>query len=407
MNKPRDKKSGKFITKYTDEELIQMGRERNPNVEVVNISKDKNSIWTFRCHKCGGEYNKQRQYLTSGKGSFNCPFCSGHLVQEGINDICTTANWMCQYFVDKDFPKHHTFCSTVKTLVECPNCKTRKLFSPCDLQRCKGIGCKVCSDGISFPNKYIRAFLKQLPITKVKYEFCPEWGNRKLYDNYFEYDDQAYIVEADGYFHYAENLMNGGRSLKESQRIDRAKEKVASEHGVKTIRIDCLKSDGEYIKNSILKSELNDIFCLSEINWESCLEATATSLILSVWEYYKTHNHPTLAEIGSVFHISTNTAMRYLKRGDESGAIHYYRSYNKKNIIRRNAIVMSIYDKQMIHLGDFESISTGVNYLNSKYDLCFSQKYVYKLCKTKGDGDMIKYKNVYIKFRKAGDGGVG
>ena len=39
-------------------------------------------------------------------------------------------------------------------------------------------------------------------------EYSPYWAGRKRYDNYFEYNGQAYILEMDGAWHYKDNNMS-------------------------------------------------------------------------------------------------------------------------------------------------------------------------------------------------------
>ena len=68
--------------------------------------------------------------------------------------------------------------------------------------------CPVCSDGVSYPNKYVRNLLKQLPIENLEYEWKPEWGKQYSYDNYFIYNEKEYIVEADGAQHFKDSIFS-------------------------------------------------------------------------------------------------------------------------------------------------------------------------------------------------------
>lgn len=126
-----------------------------------------------------------------------------------------------------------------------------------------GFNCSNCSSKISYPNKFIYKFLKQLDV-----EFNTEqmfgWSGKRRYDFYIP--QLSCIIEAHGMQHYKDTLW----STKEyQQNNDKFKEEIALSHGIKNyIQIDCRKSNFKYIKQSILNNnQINNLFDLSKINW--------------------------------------------------------------------------------------------------------------------------------------------
>lgn len=321
MNKLRHEKSGRFITKYTDEELIQMGRERNPNVEIIDISKDKNSIWTFRCHKCGGEYNKRRQYLTSSKSGFNCPICSGRLIVEGINDLLTQRPDLKPYIVDKNEAIKFGKSSKEKIQVKCPNCGFIKRISVDNLTK-RGFICTMCGDGISMPNKFLRSFLIQFESScdKLEFEYHNDWTNGKRYDAFFKYNNCQYVVEIDGEQH----CRDAWWITKEEQKSnDKIKDELAKDNNVKMIRIKAYESSFEYIKQNIINSELSELFDINTVDWDFCKQNATKSIIVEASKFFNSNKDYSTTDVMNKYKISRFSAIQYLKRGTELGLCDY------------------------------------------------------------------------------------
>ena len=133
-----------------------------------------------------------------------------------------------------------------------------------------GFSCPRCSDKISYPNKFLRAFLEQLPVENIQFEYSPKWARPYRYDGYCEYKDLKIIIEMDG------GLGHGNHKYKSSEidiggkQRDLIKDQLAEINGITLVRIDCINSNFEYIKTNILTSLLNNIFDLNQIDWEIC-----------------------------------------------------------------------------------------------------------------------------------------
>ena len=174
--------------------------------------------------------------------------------------------------------------------------------------------CKVCSDGISYPNKLARNILMGLPVNNLNFEYHPVWADNKYYDNYFEHQGKKYILEMDGNWHYIDNNLSG-RTKEESQALDNYKDQLAKEHNINVIRINCSVSSLEYIKNNILQSKLAQIFDLSSIDWIECDKLSQHSFVKMVCNYYDTHKDVTETQLAKMFGLCNATIGRYLKKG--------------------------------------------------------------------------------------------
>lgn len=187
--------------------------------------------------------------LHDGSG---CPYCHGHAIWRGFNDLWTTRPDVARLLKNPDDGYRFGYNSNKKVEFVCPKCNfiiTKPIYEVSN-QR---LSCSMCADGVSYPNKFGRALLKQLPITNLKCEYSPQWAHPYRYDNYFKYKGQSYIVEMDGAFHFEEKTCSS-LSLNEVMRVDKIKTEMATQHGLIVIRIDCRISEFDYIRQSILQS---------------------------------------------------------------------------------------------------------------------------------------------------------
>ena len=278
----------------------------------------KEECYKYHCNICGNEDWIVKYLLINGCG---CNCCNGKKVVEGINDIPTTAPWMVKYFQGGyDEAKLYTKTSDKKIYPICPDCgaiKT-KLMSIKTIYKNHSIGCE-CSEYISYPNKFSYAFLDQLPIKNREKEYSPDWMRPYSYDNYFEYQDQKYVLEMDG------GLGHGNQTWEHTKddvglKIDRYKDNLANKHDIIVIRIDCQKSNMNYIKNNIEESLLAKIFDLSKIDWLKCDKFAIDNLIKEICIFYETNNHPKYEKIKENFPIKSNpTIKKYLEIGEKHG----------------------------------------------------------------------------------------
>jgi len=347
-------KIGRILNKNTSEfkikvETIFKDEKRDIIITDNEYRKDKNGWnikwYKYTCKVCGWtEGWKRESDLITGYG---CTCCSGDSAVLGINSIIDISPWMIPIIDDVDFCKTHTSNCMDKIYTICPDCgrKSSKATTINNLYKYKKVSC-ICQDGKKFPNKFAFKILKKLNIDfemEKYFDWCKfEFKNKiqkGLYDFYFKLDNKECILEMDGGFHNNDNNMNGQTS-EESQYIDNEKDRLALEHGIEVIRIDCdyrnIERRFEYIKNNILQNDkLNELFDLNSIDWIKCNEFALSNLVKIACKYKKNNPKLTTTEIGKLMGgYNKSIICRWLKQGNG-----IWCNYNSKEEIIKNGYI--------------------------------------------------------------------
>jgi len=331
------------------------------------------------------------------KNKKGCPICAGRLVVKGVNDISTTASFMLPYFKNIEDAYAHTRTSKDKVIFKCPDCGTERLIEIGKVYA-RGFSCQVCSDSISFPNKFARGLLKQLPINNW---ICEYHIDNKFFDNYFEYNNKKYILEMDGEQH--KSYIGRGRSLKEEQKNDKLKDELAKSNNIEMIRIDCYYSDRYYIQKNIESSLLNKLFDLSKIDWNYCTEIACKNLVFEVADYYNKISIDT-KEIADFFKLNRNTVVEYLKQANSFGKCDFTYELvrkrvgekNKRTLRDRFAIPVKVFNPSMEYIGSFPNLMDCCDMLSEKYKIDFKGKSV--LAMLHRHNNKTKYKGWYFEI---------
>lgn len=255
--------------------------------------------------------------LHSGTG---CPYCSGNAIWKGFNDLWTIRPDVAKLLKNPDDGYRFGQYSNQKAEFICPRCNNVAVKSVDDVSR-QGLSCSACSDGVSYPNKFGRALLKQLPVENIQYEYSPKWAHPYRYDNFFQYKGKSYILEMDGAFHF-EDKPYSKLPLEKRVQVDNIKTKNAINQGIIVIRVDCRISKCDYIKESILQSCLSQLFDLSMVDWDLCDKASCSSLVKMACDLYMSGVHST-KNIGDALCVTSKAARDYLKRGSRIGLCDY------------------------------------------------------------------------------------
>lgn len=237
-----------------------------------------------------------------------CPVCSGRHVLVGVNDLNTVRPDLIKYLVNKNDGEKYREQSNQIISVKCPNCGYTRDMYIYELSA-KGFVCHICGDGISYPNKFVRNFLKQLDIN-YEPEKMFDWLNNRKYDQYLP--DYNLIIENHGRQHYEESGIM--RSLEEQKEIDMLKRNEAISHGYKYIELNCSESSLECIKQAIMNSELPLLFHFYEndIDWKKCDLTASKSKVIEALEYL--NNGMSKKEIAQLLEISSTTLNDYINR---------------------------------------------------------------------------------------------
>lgn len=295
-------------------------------------------------------------------------------------------------FKTKESKKHY--------ICECLDCGIRKEVTE-EYLIYKGFTCSYCSDKISYPEKIILLLLKSIGI-KYDYQKMFDWSKKvscpydkkptnKIYDFYIPSLD--IIIEVNGELHYQESKWSNSRPLSYVKENDKYKRYLANKNNIKEyIVIDCSISDLEYIKENILKSELNKIFDLSSIDWNEINSMSYGSLMKDCSDLWNS-GVKSAQSIADKTGLSKATVITYLKRL----AKLKLNDYDPKNELRNGArLTQEKNKKELICLNDrnkFKSIVDCISFYK-ELGIDFTQARISDVCRGKRNhhkGYQFKY----------------
>lgn len=312
-------------------------------IEILKQIRMKHGKYTqkgyiYQCLNCGNIDAITNTHLQTKCG---CNVCAGKKVLKGYNDMWTINPSLAKLLANpEDGYKYTQYCN--KSIDwRCPDCGNIIENKKINNINKNGLSCPKCSDGISYPEKFMFNVLEQLNINFI-YQYSPEWIKPKRYDFYFKLNNKEYIIEMDGGLgHGKKDNKMSGQTKEESKAIDDYKDKNANEHNIEVIRIDCYynKNDRfEYIKNNILNSnKLNNFFHLSKIDWLACHEFSCSSRVKEACDLWNNHTYNTTTEIANVLRLERSTICRYLKQGNNLNWCNYNPKEEAKNVNIRNS----------------------------------------------------------------------
>lgn len=273
--------------------------------------------------------NSLQAYLRNNPLSKVCGVCNGKKVKEGINDIPTTAPWMIDYFQGKyDEARKYTKSSNKRKHFVCPHCLKIKNNSIQirQLQIKRSIGCS-CGDGVTYAEKVMKSCLEQLELEYIQ-EYSPEWIKPKRYDFYLP--SKNVIIEMDGALGHGNGNKINKTTRQETQATDDYKDKMALKNNLKVIRVNCLKSDIDFIKDNIIQSRIFTVKELQKIDFRLCEETALSNRAKDVCDYYNRNKPISSTDIGTIFHIAHSTVLNYLNKGTKIGWCNYNGKENMK-----------------------------------------------------------------------------
>jgi len=299
QNKLTEKEIRKIIDEILGEnwEIAKIKTNKKTYVELVDPEGYKYSSVNIQVIKKSGT----SKFSTTNK-----------YTKDNINHWLKLNN--ISFYLINEYKKSHN-----KIEFKCLECNNLIKRSWDDIQQ-GNISCPMCSDGISYPEKFGLNLFNQLGVN-YNYNSKLIKSKNKRYD--FTCEDLKIIVETHGLQHYEDCFNNlGGRTLEEEIKNDRCKKELAEHNGYKYIEIDCRKSEMEWIKNSILNSELAQTFNLSDIDWLKCHEFACNSFVKTVSELWNNGIKNT-KRIAEIIKLSKPTIIKYLKQGVTLGICNY------------------------------------------------------------------------------------
>ena len=390
---------GKILGRYTSDFKIEVEQTLQDDKRDITIldrkyikrkNKYGNEKWyKYKCNKCGWNEGWIRESnLLKSRG---CSCCHGNTLVQGINDIPTTAPWMVKYFKNGyDEAKLYTKWGSgnpnnpkgyiCPICLECRRIKSKKIAIG-DIYARQTIACS-CGDGKSYGEKFIMSIFEQLNV-EFETEYSPKWIGAKRYDFYITNFNA--ITEVHGIQHYEERGREEGRHLKEEQENDRLKKQFALSNDIKEenyIVIDCRKSNLEWIKNNILKSNLSKLFDLSKIDWIKAQEFACSNLVKVACEYKKNNSNLTTVDIGILMKLNCLTICRYLKQGNGIWCNYDAKEEKRKGCSKlgKNGKPIEIF-KDGISLGYFESACSLERQSEELFGIKLWNSAIIKVCK--------------------------
>lgn len=376
--------------KLTIEEYTRRLNQKYPNEYTIlgDYLTIKDPI-KIKHNKCGYIWSPPADSMFSKhKNNIICPLCNNHVVIAGINDICTTNPELANLLWNINDGKINLEGSRNKVDWRCPDCGSRIKNIPIYYVKDYGFSCNKCSVNKSFPNRIMYNLLSQL---NIKFEpekrfnwCCFDFNNRKsigIYDFYIELNNNKYIIEMDGGFHFKDNELSG-ETLDDVKYRDSMKDLLAKEHGIEVIRINCKKLTSNSIKTNILESKLSTILNLEIVNWKKCFYQSCDNIIKECCKLFK--NGEKIKDISVQLNISQQTIIRYLKIGNDSGLCKYEPfgkslkvvCVDEKKVFRSESAIAKYYHTS--HSSIDNSCKTGSRVSKFKYIFMFLDDYINK-----------------------------
>lgn len=292
------------------------------------IGKRGESAYTCKCYK-GHIFNKlQTKIFTS------CPYCTNRIVESGINDILTTNKELFNMLVDENWGYTHCETSQEKTDWKCPTCYNIIHNKSPYLVKKRGLCCPNCSDGISYGEKFISNLLNTIGI-KFIYQLSSkdmDWCEKYKYDFYIPSVDC--IIEVMGLQHYQDCSWC---TYDDVYKNDLLKKNLALDNVAHYIELDVRYSTLNYIKQSILRSELDDILSLYKyyIPWNNIHRKSLSSILNIVVDKYNNVTKD-INELSQILGFANNTIVKYLNNANILGLCDYNAEFKKVETLKKN-----------------------------------------------------------------------
>lgn len=336
---------GNFLGIVTDEFKVEVGaRFRDKKRDITIIGREyrnkkvdnynrKEKWYKYKCNECPNIAWIQENNLLNGVGCNVCK-CTCPEPLLGYNTVYDLDEYTTKA-IGEEFARTVTCGSDKEVYPICPECDKIKdvkmKIGTIHVQQ--SIGCRYCSDGVSYPNKFAHYLIEQLynykRIDYFQFEYSPEWAEGKKFDVYFIIKGYKYILEMDGELGHGNKQHSKSKiTIEESEKIDQRKDNAAMDEGKikKVIRVDCyyknIKERFEYIKSNVLK-ELEPIVDLSNIDWNTIDKKSQSSLVKIACKFKSDNPDLSVKEIAKIMNMNDSAIRNYLKKGNELGLCIY------------------------------------------------------------------------------------
>lgn len=248
-------KLGVLLEKVNKDHKYKIGEKVN-NVTIIEQTRRKDSrnnnilSYKVKCNVTGKIFYQTQFNIDYGYGS---PYAAGKRVWEG--------NWLYNekhllpLIKNPEDAKKFSIGGSGKLLCVCPNCKREKYMIARQLYF-YGVSCPYCGPYLSYPEKFIMAYLESSNIRYIHQFRLGE--NRRFIDFYLP--DKNVAIEVHGEQHYSTHIESSWvKSFEKTLISDEFKRNYCKEQGIELIEIDARKSYFNFLANSIKNSPLPNI----------------------------------------------------------------------------------------------------------------------------------------------------
>ena len=306
--------------RLTQEEFLRRLKEQDVKIKPLDpyVKSDVDIRW--QCDKYENHiWLATPNNVCKKNHGTRCPYCAGQKILIGFNDLWTTNPDVANLLANKEDGYNVMEHSSRRLNFKCPNCGClieNHLLT--DVVRF-GLSCPCCSNGISYPERFVSNMLRQLKIS-YKHDGKFNWSGLKRYDFYIK--DLSLIIETHGEQHYDEDKQ-WSDSLEDQRANDEYKKSLALSNGIKHyVVLDCRESDADFIKSSILNSELTELFDLSTVDWQKCASDSCKSNVVMACDLWNSGIR-SAKEISEMMCLTRTTIINYLNKGTKFGICDY------------------------------------------------------------------------------------
>lgn len=362
-------------TPYTQDEFLRKLKDKK--IKYIPLGKYINSHtkikWT--CYK-NNKHTFESEPSNIYDGKEHCPYCMRKKAFVGETDLWTERPDIASLLLNPEDGYKYLSTGGQKVDFVCPRCN-RIIKKKIGSVTRYGFSCSYCSDNISFSEKIVRNLLIQLKCDFL-HDRTTDWSGNKRYDFYIP--NINLIIETHGAQHYTTsfrsfNSCRNARTCEEEIENDKYKRELALSNGVKYyIELDCRYSDFDYIKKSILNSQLSEIFDLSIIEWHECFKSTTTSDIILCANLWGNGLRDTKS-ISKQTGIHISSVISHLKKASQLGLCDYVPNYNK-NKRKQDAInkVCELWNSGITNLKEISVITNmSYSYISILIKICREQ----------------------------------
>lgn len=329
--------------------------------------------YKYHCNICGydcdggyiGGRFKQAAWFSRdqlGRRKAGCPCCSHKLIVPHINSIRVTNPELSQYFLNDEDMKYSVY-SGKRINLKCPFCGTIKENMVISSLLRQGIACPVCSDNISIGERIIYYILSRSGMDFKKEFMFPD--NKWRYDFYIPKYNA--IVEVHGEQHYKQTSFC---DLSKNQQNDVDKKDFALNNGIdKYIEINAMKSDYDYIVNSIVNSDFSKIYDLNFVDWAEIKGMMfGNNIVKNICEYWENNKVATYVDMEKLFGFSESTIRKYLRIGYKLGWCHEEESHFHKS---ESCHIKGTYDRK------YPLLDTSIDSTNNTNPILYVPENIY------------------------------